>query len=191
MRMLFLLLLIAICSCIPYSEVWRYSYVPRVAGDRSVSFYVDNQFTEEELIEIKEGIKEWDYVLNGNIEFRYGGRHNMEDWVLSEMTLGKAVLVNKVGPDCTFIPVTKGQVLAFASLRNIYVISGRVSVSSLRGVMLHEIGHVLGLGHFGDGLMKPEYDFNMHYCVPRDVTSEVAHIWGFRTESMNYCLRVK
>ena len=156
-----------------------------------VFFYVDQRFTEVELVEIKEGIHEWDYVLNGNIEFRYGGRHNMEDWVLSEMNFGRGVLINKVSEDCPYIPMINGRVLAFAISRTISVIEGRVSFLEMRGVILHEIGHVLGLGHFGDSVMKSSYDWHMHYCISRDVILEIHKLWGFDMKSLNYCLRIR
>lgn len=162
--------------------------MPQEHGDRVIEFYIDNRFSDLELAEIQESIKEWDYVLNGNLTLRYGGRHDMEEYILNK---NEAVLINKVTSDCTFIPMVKNQVLAFVLGRAIFVIEGRVSFLYLRGVLLHEIGHILGMGHFGETLMRPEYDYTLHYCISKEVVLHISKLWGFEEKSMNYCMRVR
>ncbi len=47
----------------------------------------------------------------------------------------------------------------------------------LRGVILHEVGHLLGAHHTTTGLMKPEYSDKEYSFIDQKTISEVARFW--------------
>ncbi len=136
---------------------------------------------------IQEGIAGWNWSMNGNGEIRVvdwefkmevyklkGGGWKILDGSLMERPMdGNGVMilawVNEIGGD------------------TIYIMKDRVKGDMMKGVIMHEIGHLMGLTHKEGGLMNRLYESGMYGCVDRASAEEVeeARMW----EGMNYCER--
>lgn len=149
--------------------------------------YIDKEFSLEERVEIKQAIREWNYAMNGAIilsveseEFgmevstiKEGGwfilktdsiRKSRED---SE---GHYVLgyVNKIG----------GNYLS--------IVSDRVKWN-LKMIVMHEIGHLLGIKHTWRGLMLSEFIGEEFKCIDKVTMVEFGKIYDIGIERLRYC----
>jgi hypothetical protein len=68
-----------------------------------------------------------------------------------------------------------------------YIVRDRVPISELRGVTMHEIGHLLGVEHGGQGLMQPVYSREDMQCVDQWTANMVERAVKIPAGSINYC----
>ena len=83
-----------------------------------------------------------------------------------EKTLG---FVNKIGGDQMYI-----------------IVDNIERERDIRVVVLHEIGHLMGVRHIGKGIMNKELG---EYCIGEAEVKEVSNWTGWEWEKMNYCIR--
>ena len=70
----------------------------------------------------------------------------------------------------------------------VWVVRDRVSNGMIGGVVMHEIGHLLGAGHLRRGLMMPGYDKDWMQCVDYSTVKAVGKYHGIGINQLNYCV---
>jgi hypothetical protein len=165
---------------------------PATTG-RVVALYVDRDFDDVERQRIVSAMRQWNYVLNGFVQFR--ARMLPEDptremlaqikrsggWVVARVDSRHPIAHQGEGRHA--LAVTSGGRGGF-----VYVLSDRIGQRDLGGVMMHEFGHVLGAGHDGSGLMAPVYNPSMGRCIDREAVALVATAQRLPLNQLNWCV---
>lgn len=173
---------------------WRYTdHAAPAAAGRPVALFVDRDFDDYERGRIVSAIRQWNYVLNGFVRFhartlpsnpsrellaqikRSGG------WILARVDSRHPIA--RQGEGAHALAVTAGGQGGF-----VYVISDRIGQRDLTGVLMHEFGHVLGVGHGGSGLMAPVYSSAMGRCIDRQAVAMVASARRLPLDRLNWCV---
>ncbi|HYC66376.1 MAG TPA: matrixin family metalloprotease [Reyranellaceae bacterium] len=158
-----------------------------------IPVFVDRDFNERERDGIDSALREWNTALNGFVEFRPQLLpHNANGQMLMRLRQS-AWVIAKV--DSSHPAARNGQALQAMAMTVgrpgggiVYVVSDRFSIRDLHGVMLHELGHVLGAGHDPDGqLMAPVYD-RANQCVDRGAVAMVAQAKRLPMQHLNWCI---
>jgi hypothetical protein len=150
-----------------------------------VSLMVTDTFSLHERAKILRAVNEWNVVLNGFVRFEIMPDRNVassgahQHWVITSKQGGQSM-----GPPTTLAatyPVTD-----VGGLMVIYV--ERIGRRDLGGVVMHELGHVLGLGHSTKGgLMAARYHATSQQCVDRVTVEAVAAKRGLPMARLNWC----
>lgn len=188
-------ILISLIGCVGEVSGGNYYYIRNdyiIERGREITVYIDAEFSRGEVEEIGRSLREWEYGMNGRVkfkekEFRMGGNEIIEAEGLDSWYILKTDSW-KVGR-----PIDRGnwKVLGYCDLvggRKLYLLMDRVKRSQMRGVMLHEIGHLMGAVHMGDRLMGPTYDWEKYSCIDRETMLQVGERWGIKVEDLNYCM---
>jgi hypothetical protein len=178
----------------PTNDGWHYtSHATPASTGRVMDLYVDRDFDERERGHIVSAMRQWNYVLNGFVQFR--ARMLPDDpnlamlaqirrsggWVLARVDSRHGVAQQGEGKQA--LAVTTGGRGGF-----VYVISDRIGNRDLTGVMMHEFGHVLGAGHDGYGLMAPVYSAAMGRCIDQSAVALVARAQRLSMNHLNWCV---
>lgn len=127
---------------------------------------IDKSFSDKEVMEIRKSIRLWNYAMNGYviIEEGLGGWRVMlgEEWDRKNAI----AWANRIGGN------------------RIYVVRSRLR-GNLKEVMMHEIGHLVGLEH-GEGLMYWMYG-SSYGCIDKETMRRVGEILGVGVDRLNYC----
>lgn len=124
----------------------------------SISIWLDKDFGDGDLIAIDKAITQWNFALNGNIRLEFGGR---EDWV--------------------FLVVRDGSGLSWAGTAEIYFIRERIQNEEMAGIVLHQVGNLLGA-------TMPEWDWEHPRCLDYEIMLRVSRARGIPMERLNYCV---
>lgn len=153
-------LLFLLLTCVPK----QYVYVNGEVGDGSkvINISVDRNFGEADLVSIDRAINQWNYVLNGNIRLEVGGG-------------GWDFLKIKDGHFDYDIVSWSGDGVA-------YIIRERISNEEMTGVVVYEIGHLLGVKGY------EELDWEEHRCLDYKIMKEVSIAQGIPMENLSYCV---
>lgn len=173
---------------------WRYTEnAAPVTNGRVVILYVDRDFNDYERQSIVSAMRQWNYVLNGFVQFRAKvlppapTREMLADikraggWVVARVDSRHPIAREGEGKQA--LAVTAGGRGGF-----VYAISDRIGQRDFTGVMMHEFGHVLGAGHDGHGLMAPVYNASMGRCIDRDAVALVATAQRLPLRRLNWCV---
>jgi hypothetical protein len=192
-------------SCLPaYAAVerdrsapppsYRYTDHPsRVSTGRTVMLYIDGDFGETERQRIASAVRQWNYVLNGFVQFRTSLLPDSASsstaaqirraggWIVARVDSRHPITHQSEGRHA--LAVTTGGRGGF-----VYVISDRLGSRDLTGIVMHELGHVLGAGHDGAGLMAPVYDDASGHCIDHDAVAMVATAQHLPLAQLNWCM---
>jgi len=200
-RFLLLLLLCFLCSCLP-PRTYAFTYVNSVHGREThlakvQKIYIENTFGNADRVAIREALDRWQYALNGYFDFRTETAdlvHGSLD-PLKEADSGQAWLFMKIDSKNALVVFhDRPKYLAMAFTDKIggnllYLVRDRVSNGEVRGLVMHEMGHLLGAQHRrDDNLMQPVYhDYNAQ-CIDQETLSQVAAFQHLPLDNMNYCV---
>jgi hypothetical protein len=150
-----------------------------------VSLMVTDTFSLHERAKILRAVNEWNVVLNGFVRFEImpagndatSGAH--QHWVIT----------SKQGGQSTGLATTLAATSPVADIGGLMVIYvERIGRRDLGGVVMHELGHVLGLGHSSKGgLMAARYHATSQQCVDRATVEAVAAKRGLPLARLNWC----
>jgi hypothetical protein len=172
-----------LCDCRTFSN-----YVIGVGGDREekLGVWIDPEFGADRKA-VLEAIKEWNVALNGHMvlvpienesaPLALSNTANIikihESWsreVPENFPLRMVGVTNKLGG------------------RDIWIIRDRILGDEVLGVVLHELGHALGVPHLGETSIMYRYAGGEGKCVDKETIDVVAGIWNWDPRSMSYCL---
>jgi hypothetical protein len=150
-----------------------YKGVERIEGGKEYNVYIDKNFGGREVKEIELGIGEWNEVLNGRMEIVVVSKEfDMEVEILERLGDRDWLILKKEweGGELGYVDRVGGGIIWLNR-------GGRE-----KGVVMHEIGHLMGLEH-GKGIMRKRY--SGYECIGRDVVEELERLLGER--GLRYC----
>jgi predicted Zn-dependent protease len=172
-----------------------YQTVPQ----RVIPVWIDNNFGQADLLSIQDALDQWSFALNGYLVFRVESTHfDMQIEPMQAAQDGKAWLILKIARNNRLTKYHDDKqpfghiALAFTDRiggNTLYLVRDRLDNDQVRGIMMHEMGHLLGAEHhMGDGiLMNPQYNSNNAQCVDYDTLKQVALYQHLEISKLNYC----
>ncbi len=183
-------------DCGPISPP-SFRYIKTIGAEhpsKTISIWADKNFGEADRVEIDDAISQWNFALNGVIQLRViSYDFDMEPEILSRvMVKGDGWLFLKISGSSTFIHDSQGATtLAFVNEvggNRLYIIRDRVANEWVRGVVMHEIGHLLGATHDNIYLMGKYYNFTYYRCIDEGTIKMVAEYEHIPVSKLNYCI---
>jgi hypothetical protein len=160
---------------------------------RTIALYVDADFPDAQRQAIVSAMRQWNYVLNGNVQFRARTLpQNTSSQEIARLRRDGAWIVALVDSRHPIAQQGEGAHALAVTVGNghdgfVYVIGDRIGGRDLAGVVMHEFGHVLGAGHDHAGLMAPVYNAAAARCIDHDAAAMVANAQRVPLQRMNWC----
>lgn len=189
-RLLFLFGILLIClTCITLPTKVVYTQFPKEQPKTHINIHVDVRMDESQKHELHSAIEEWNYVLNGNIILDIIDENfdmeiekikvylNNKDWIILIVDK-KDLSLSQQDKVLAFVDNIGGNVL--------YLIKDTIQEKQLRGLLLHEAGHLLGAQHKNHSLMNATYSFSLYNCIDKETVIQVAD-YNNITDKMNFC----
>lgn len=161
---------------------------------KTISVYVDQNFTFFENKAIDRAIQEWNHTLNGQLNLQIQEPNiKINSKVINDQSkffVVKSVVVEPGSINKTAYypaPLEAGNAYGYADKNVAYIFRDRFVASYMYGVVLHELGHLLGADHKGDGLMATEFDRDKMKCVDFDTIEQVTKVWHLPMQKMHHC----
>ena len=168
------------------------------ATRRVVSLYVDRDFSAAERERIELAVRQWNVALNGFIQFRLGllAPNPQPQMLMQIRRSGGWVLVriDSRHPVARQAGARQAMAMTVGSSAGggiVYVISDRFGPADLNGVILHELGHVLGAGHDDSAnghLMASVYQPGNGHCIDQGAVAMVANAQRLPLSRLNWCV---
>lgn len=148
-------------------------------------------FEPDDRAKILRAVAEWNRALNGFVRFdilpdrapAVAGKSQTTPWMIVAVedhpgrpASGLATALARTYGD----PDGGGMITVYVD---------RLGRSDLSGVVMHELGHALGLGHDGSGLMAAHYHSSAHQCVDKSTVKALAAKRGLPLDQLNWCGR--
>jgi hypothetical protein len=162
---------------------------------------IDTAFNGADRATIERSVAEWNHVLNGHIRLEIAEAFNAgptpTPYVAKDPKTWFIGKVNGTGPGIdSGHGIRKGafsRALAQThELANdgqlVLVFADRVGKRDLNGILLHEMGHALGLGHDARGqLMHAHYSSTKQQCIDRSAVYALAAQRRLPFDELNWC----
>ncbi len=161
------------------------SHPGATARSEIVPLIVADTFSLYERAKILRAVSEWNVALNGFVRFKIMPDGNNATSGARE----RWVIASKPGGQSTGLPTSLAATYPVAGVGGLMVIYvERIGRRDLGGVVMHELGHVLGLGHSpAGGLMAAHYHPASQQCVDRATVEAVAARRGLPLAQLNWC----
>lgn len=189
MRFLLALLLALIVACTASSDVRMHPAETHASQARYESVLIDDGFEAPDQRAIAGAVADWNATLSGAIV--------LEPHVVNMSLTESAILIMRLSSDADFIPPAREgeHILAFTDRiggRKVWLVKDRLPLEAVKGVTMHELGHVLGADDRRDveGLMFIPTGPLQWGCVDRATALEVAHAQSLPLAALAYCERV-
>jgi hypothetical protein len=168
------------------------------ATRRVVSLYVDRDFSAAERERIEFAVRQWNVALNGFIQFRLGLlAPNPQPQALMQIRRSGGWILGRIDsrhPVARQAGARQAMAMTVGSSAGggiVYVISDRFGPADLNGVILHELGHVLGAGHDDSAngrLMASVYQPGNGHCIDHGAVAMVANAQRLPLSHLNWCV---
>ncbi len=147
-----------------------------------IQVYLAAGFTPKEQSDISEALAEWNHTLNGHLRFDLRDSAGADGLTIMRVP-DKDLPLN--GPAAQWLAVT---IRARGDTGLMIVYGDRIARYDLRRIMLHEVGHLLGLEHDdASNLMFPRYFHSRQGCVDRATVQKLASQRHWLVDEMNWC----
>jgi hypothetical protein len=160
-----------------------------------IGLRIDQDFTADEHQKILNAVVVWNYVLNSYIRFEvdrtpfgtpetaaHEATEKDSDWIIASNDAARAKLGARTRElaETMTLPTGGGMVIVSTHL---------LKEVSLENVMLHELGHVLGLKHDPcSRLMSTEYVLDKQGCVDKVTVETLAKLKNIAVNELNWCV---
>ena len=154
------------------------------AGNRaSIGLRIDEDFTAYERAHILRSVADWNFALNGQVAFDIAYNAAPAGWSIVRSDSSSAVLA-QTSSYGTRLAVTVSTGKGGGA---IYLLVDRLKEHDLPSVVMHELGHVLGLRHEPYGLMSPYYSSQRRPCIDQRTVHVVAQVRRLNANTMRWC----
>lgn len=152
--------------------------------------YVEDSFSATDKAAISAAVGHWNFALNGYVKieivsltYKFGDAIGADDWTIVKIDHSNEKVKDK----------NKWQQLAFADKvggKHLWIVRDRIKDGWMVGIILHEIGHLLGAAHGkSDNLMQPHFKENGYVCVDEETLKQVAVHQHIGMKKLNFCVR--
>lgn len=165
---------------------------------RVISLHVDRDFSAAERERIALAVRQWNVALNGFIQFRVGLLvANPQPQTLAQIRRSGGWVLARIDsrhPVARQPEVRQAMAMTVGSSAGggiVYMISDRFGLADLNGVILHELGHVLGAGHDDSAnghLMASVYKPGNGHCIDQGAVAMVANAQRLPLSRLNWCV---
>lgn len=181
----------------PILGEYNYIHARQYTGpvNREIPIWVSKDLGEADKIEISRAVEQWNFVLNGYVHLDIVDTHfDMEISAIKESVKKGGWLIMPIDSKSSLIPIqTKPGLWTLAFVESIggshmYLVRERLGNEDVFGVVMHEIGHLLGAPHVGHKLMFNIFTRYRYQCVDYETAKAVAEYQGIAPEDLNYCV---
>ena len=162
---------------------------PAATVEEIVPLRIKGSFTPGDRAKILRAVNEWNVALNGFVRFTI-----VEDSAVSAATARPSRPWSIMAAQGISPRVVPGPTIALAhtqplpgsgGLMIVYV--DRIGTRDMGSVVMHELGHVLGVGHGEKGLMAAHYHPADQQCVDKATITAVAAKRQLAVDQLNWC----
>lgn len=167
----------------------------RAARTEIIAIQIDHQFGPSEQSKVLRAIEEWNYALNGYIRFEVtstsfgaavpnsmpAASRSSKNWVIAH-AVGRGQDRGNAGDVLALTQRLPG----FGGLMILY--DDAIGRADLGNIVLHELGHVLGLEHDpATRLMSANYLTDRQGCIDEATVTALAALEGLPVNELNWC----
>jgi hypothetical protein len=193
--------LLVCCIFLLFSCTQGHEVLYPVTSPRVVKVYVDATFGIDEVVQIEDALVQWNDTLNGSLTLKLENRSiMMEQSLLTEIVGNGDYIIFSITSSQSTVADTvtyqdgkelRANTLAYCDKvggHYVYLLMDRLSLSNIRWVMMHEIGHLLGAEHQEDGLMYRYYRGNNYRCVDHHTLEQVSRAQRINLSQLRGCV---
>ena len=170
------------------SPALRYTnHRPAATAAEIVPLRLAGSFSPGDRAKILRAVNEWNVALNGFVRFTIIDASSMPVANTRQPRPWSIMAADGVGP-------SRGPIIALAHTQAVPGAGGlmivyldRIGTRDLGSVVMHELGHVLGVGHGEKGLMAAHYHPADQQCVDKATVAAVAARRRLPVDQLNWC----
>lgn len=199
MKKIFFLVLITVLfgiNCGPrYIEHYHiYSHSHSIIPLKEISIHVDRDFGAADKVAIQNAVDQWNFAMNGFIKLNIiNWNFMMEPNLLKDKT---AWFILKAHSSKPGRPADNpgSYILAYCDRLGgnyVYMLRDRIFNEDMKGVTMHELGHLFGVDHIGVHLMHAQYQRGSYHCIDYETIHAAAVAQNLDVGLLNYCIYEK
>jgi hypothetical protein len=142
---------------------------------------IGDGFTAYERARILRAVNEWNYALNGHVRFEIVSENAPYEIVASSLKAPNP----PPGLRLRYLLASTPPQLNGRTSSQVFV--QRLGNRDLKALMLHELGHMLGLPHAREGVMSADYDLVEWRCIDKTTAAALAAKLNLPVGQLNWC----